>query len=85
MAVTKMEVDENHSRNCMVFLFRQGMHAIEATRSLCVNYGDVLKVNKCQRWLGKFTSGNIKLIFLSVNAPEGNMSLTESDSRQNVN
>lgn len=55
------KVDENHLRHCMLFLFRQGKNATDATRDICSTYGDILKINKCQRWFRKFGSGDFDL------------------------
>lgn len=38
---------ESHIRNCALFQFHAGC---SATRKICDTSGDVLKVNKCQRW-----------------------------------
>ena len=84
------EVDETHLRHCMLFLFRQGKNATEGTRGICSTYGDVLKVNKCQRWFRKFESGDFDL---SDGHHSGRptkldddllVSLVESDPRQSI-
>jgi len=56
------KVDEIHIRHCMLFLFRQQKNATDATREISLTYGNVLKVNKCQRWFQKFQSGNFDLL-----------------------
>jgi histone-lysine N-methyltransferase SETMAR len=45
----------------MLYQFRKGINASEATRNICGVYGDVLDVRKCQRWFSKFQSGNLDL------------------------
>ena len=40
---------EEHLRHCMGFYFRSGFNATIAATKICDMYGDVLKVNKCQR------------------------------------
>ena len=45
----------------MIFRFHTGMNATVATKKICDIYGDILKVNKCQRWFRQFASGNFDL------------------------
>jgi len=59
--MANVKSDDTHLRHCMLFLFRQKINATEATRIICSVYGDVLKVNKCQRWFRKFGSGNFDI------------------------
>jgi histone-lysine N-methyltransferase SETMAR len=53
--------EETHIRHCMLFEFRKGIKATEATKNICGVYGDVLDVRKCQRWFNKFRSGDLDL------------------------
>ena len=55
--MTNVKVDDTYLGHCMLFLFWQKINATESTRIICSVYGDVLKVNKCQRWFGNFGSG----------------------------
>jgi histone-lysine N-methyltransferase SETMAR len=52
---------EEHLRHCILFHFRSGVSATVATKKICDVYGDVLKVNKCQRWYRKFSTGDLDL------------------------
>ena len=52
---------EEHLRHCMLFHFRSGFNATIATTKICDVYGDVLKVNKCQRWFRKFSNNDFDL------------------------
>jgi histone-lysine N-methyltransferase SETMAR len=45
----------------MLYEFRKGFKATEATKNICEVYGDVLDVRKCQRWFSRFRSGNYDL------------------------
>lgn len=81
---------EEHIRHCMFFHFRAGKSATATTRIICEVYGEVLKVNKCQRWFRKFTEGNFDL----NNAPRSGRpvefdndalkSMVESDPRLSI-
>lgn len=44
---------ESHIRNCVLFQFHAGF---SATRKICDTSGNVLKVNKCQRWFTGFAA-----------------------------
>jgi len=62
--LTKMadyEPSEDHLRHCMLFQFRSGFNATVATKKICEVYGNILKVNKCQRWFRKFANGDFDL------------------------
>lgn len=52
---------EEHLRHCILFHFRSGVNAKVATKKICDVYGEVLKVNKCQRWFRKFSNGDFDL------------------------
>lgn len=81
---------EEHIRHCMLFHFRAGKSATATTKIICEVYGEVLKVNKCQRWFRKFTEGNFDL----NNAPRSGRpvefdndalkSMVESDPRLSI-
>lgn len=53
--------EEIHIRHLMLFAFRKGSKATDATKDICDVYGDVLNVRKCQRWFNKFRSGDFDL------------------------
>ncbi|XP_068620830.1 histone-lysine N-methyltransferase SETMAR-like [Battus philenor] len=52
------QLPEEHIRHCMLFGFRKGNTATEATKNICDIYPSALDVRKCQRWFSKFRSGN---------------------------
>ena len=82
--------EEVHIRHCMLFLFQRGNSATEATKAICEAYGNVLKLNKCQRWFRKFQSGDYELSDRRRSGrpveidEEMLQSLVESDPRQTI-
>lgn len=53
--------EEAHIRHCMLYEFRRGCRATNATKNICTVYGNILDVRKCQRWFNKFRSGDVDL------------------------
>ncbi|XP_076644980.1 uncharacterized protein LOC143354611 [Halictus rubicundus] len=47
---------EDHIRHCILFHFHAGFNATVTTKKICDVYGDVLKVNKYQRWFRRFAA-----------------------------
>jgi histone-lysine N-methyltransferase SETMAR len=88
--MASVNVDQVHLRNCMLFLFHQGKNATEATKTICSTYGDVLQVNKCQRWFRRFRSGNFSISDDKRSGRPSNLdnkvlkSLIESDPRLTI-
>lgn len=54
-------MDELHIRHCMLYEFRQGKKATNATEAINHVYPNALDVRKCQRWFAKFREGNYDL------------------------
>ena len=52
-----MAEPESHYRHCMLFEYRRGVSATEATNNILKAYGPVVSVFTCQRWFDKFKSG----------------------------
>ena len=51
-----------HIRHCMLFMFNEEKNAIEATKSICLVYGDnALNVRTCQNWFARFKAGDFDL------------------------
>lgn len=81
---------ESHIRNCVLFHFNAGLSATETTRKICDIYGDVLKVNKCQRWFRRFAASDYDLSDKHRTGRPGQFdndalkSLVESDPRLTI-
>ena len=45
----------------MLFHFKMGCNASQTSKKIC-GYSKILKVNKCQRWIRTFSSGNFSLV-----------------------
>lgn len=57
-----MAPEKIHLRHCMLYEFRQGKKATEATATICSVYGeDALSVRVCQQWFVKFRNNNFDL------------------------
>lgn len=53
---------EMQIRHCMLYEFNKGCNATQATKNICDVYGiDSLKVNKCQRWFRRFSTGDFDI------------------------
>jgi [histone H3]-lysine36 N-dimethyltransferase SETMAR len=53
---------EEHIRHLMLFYYKMGCNATQTSKKICGVYGKILKVNKCQRWFRRFSSGNFSLV-----------------------
>ncbi|GFT73612.1 histone-lysine N-methyltransferase SETMAR [Nephila pilipes] len=49
--MSRLSIEEVYIRNCMLFLFDQGMKANETVKKITDTYRDVLKLNEYHGWL----------------------------------
>lgn len=56
-----MDFTTEHIRHCMLFQFKSGVNATDATNNICAVYQDAIGVRQCQKWFRKFRKGNFDL------------------------
>ena len=78
-------------RHCMLFKFNEGKYATEATKSICLVYGDnTLTVRTCHNWFARFKAGDFDLndkkrVWRSVEADDAYLAeLLEEDPRRST-
>lgn len=56
------QMDINHIRHVMLFLFDAGLNGTEAASKICEVYGaDAINMRTCQRWFSRFKNGDRSL------------------------